>query len=89
MAVIKANTEDVRTPARLMRAEAEGEGDQGMPIVGNVGVIRIITSGLDFKNIRSVNDRVFQSHGSFEAPQGFSDPQAAVRIHGSIMNSNY
>lgn len=69
MAVIKANTEDVRTLARLMRAEAEGEGEQGMLMVGNVGVNRILANCLDFRNIRRMNDMVFQSPGGFEATQ--------------------
>lgn len=69
MAVIKANSEDVRTLARLMRAEAEGEGQQGMLMVGNVGVNRILANCLDFKNIRRMNDMVFQSPGGFEATQ--------------------
>lgn len=69
MAVIKTNSEDVRVLARLMRAEAEEDGDLGMLMVGNVGVNRILGNCLDFKNIRTVNDMVFQSPGGFEAPQ--------------------
>lgn len=69
MAVIKANSEDVRVLARLMRAEAEEDGDLGMLMVGNVGVNRILGNCLDFKNIRTVNDMVYQSPGGFEAPQ--------------------
>lgn len=69
MAVIKTNSEDVRVLARLMRAEAEEDGDSGMLMVGNVGVNRILGNCLDFNNIRSVNDMVFQSPGGFEAPQ--------------------
>ncbi|MFD2613751.1 cell wall hydrolase [Paenibacillus gansuensis] len=67
MAVIKANAEDTKLLARLMRAEAEGEGDLGMLMVGNVGVNRILGNCLDFKNIRSVSDMVFQRPGGFEA----------------------
>jgi len=67
MAVIKASTEDIRTLARLMRAEAEGEGDLGMLMVGNVGVNRVRANCLDFKNIRSIPDMVFQRPGGFEA----------------------
>ena len=37
MGVIAYNEEDVKLLARLMRAEAEGEGQQGMLMVGNVG----------------------------------------------------
>ncbi|TVX92279.1 cell wall hydrolase [Paenibacillus agilis] len=69
MAVIRANSEDVRLLARLMRAEAEGEGEQGMMMVGNVGVNRILGDCLDFLNIRSVSDMVYQSPGGFEATQ--------------------
>lgn len=69
MAVIKANSEDVKLLARLMRAEAEGEGESGMLMVGNVGVNRILANCLDFMNLRSVSDMVYQSPGGFEAIQ--------------------
>lgn len=48
MAVIKTNSEDVKVLARLMRAEAEEDGDLGMLMVGNVGVNRILGNCLDF-----------------------------------------
>ncbi|MDT3424767.1 N-acetylmuramoyl-L-alanine amidase [Paenibacillus forsythiae] len=67
MAVIKTNSEGEKVLARLMRAEAEEDGDLGMLMVGNVGVNRILGNCLDFRNIRSVNDMVFQSPGGFEA----------------------
>lgn len=67
MAVIKTSSEDVKLLARLMRAEAEGEGELGMLMVGNVGVNRIRSNCLDFKNIRNMNDMVFQRPGGFEA----------------------
>lgn len=69
MPVIKTNSEDVKTLSRLMRAEAEGEGEQGMLMVGNVGVNRVRSNCLDFKNIRSIQDMVFQRPGGFEATQ--------------------
>jgi N-acetylmuramoyl-L-alanine amidase len=69
LAVIKATSEDVKTLARLLRAEAEGEGNLGMLLVGNVGVNRIRGNCMDFKNIRSVSDMVYQSPGGFEAVQ--------------------
>ncbi|CAM4318008.1 cell wall hydrolase [Paenibacillus endophyticus] len=53
--------------ARLMRAEAEGEGELGMLMVGNVGVNRILGNCLDFKNIRSIPQMVNQRPGGFEA----------------------
>ncbi|MCV4230473.1 cell wall hydrolase [Virgibacillus sp. LDC1] len=69
MAVIKTNSNDVDLLARLIRAEAEGEGEQGMLMVGNVGVNRILGNCLDFQNVRNMNDMVFQSPGGFEATQ--------------------
>lgn len=69
MAVIKTNSEHVQMLARLMRAEAEGEGELGMLMVGNVGVNRVRGDCLDFKNIRSIPNMVYQSPGGFEAVQ--------------------
>jgi N-acetylmuramoyl-L-alanine amidase len=68
MAVIKVNSEDTKLLARLMRAEAEGDGDLGMLMVGNVGVNRVLGNCMDFKKIRSINDMVYQRPGGFEAP---------------------
>jgi N-acetylmuramoyl-L-alanine amidase len=69
LAVIKANSNDVGMLARLMRAEAEGDGTLGMLMVGNVGVNRIRGNCLDFRNIRTVRQMVYQSPGGFEAVQ--------------------
>ncbi len=67
MSVIKYNDKEVDLLARLMRAEAEGDGEMGMLLVGNVGVNRVLADCLDFKNIRSITDMVFQRPGGFEA----------------------
>lgn len=67
MAVIRARAEDTRLLARLMRAEAEGEGTLGMLMVGNVGVNRVRSNCLDFKGIRTLSQMVFQRPGGFEA----------------------
>jgi N-acetylmuramoyl-L-alanine amidase len=63
---------DVDLMARMMRAEAEGEGNMGMLLVGNVIVNRLKADCLDFKNLRTVPQVVFQIQGgnySFEAVQ--------------------
>lgn len=41
MAVIAFNAKELDLLARLMRAEAEGEGQLGMLLVGNVAVNRV------------------------------------------------
>lgn len=69
MAVVAHTEEDVKLLARLLRAEAEGEGKLGMLLVGNVGVNRARSACLDFKKITNIRKMVFQSPGGFEATQ--------------------
>ncbi|MFD1929567.1 cell wall hydrolase [Sporosarcina siberiensis] len=69
---VKYRDSDIDVMARMMRAEAEGEGKQGMLYVGNVIVNRAVADCLDFKEVRTINDVVFQIQGgnySFEAVQ--------------------
>ena len=66
MAVIRATDADIDLLARLLRAEAEGEGELGMLLVGNVGINRMRADCSDFKGLRTVNDMVYQAH-AFEA----------------------
>jgi N-acetylmuramoyl-L-alanine amidase len=44
MAVIKTNAEDTKMLTRIMRAEAEGEGELGMLMVGKVDIRRIAST---------------------------------------------
>ena len=69
VAVVAHNEADVKLLARLIRAEAEADGNLGMLMVGNVGVNRVRADCLDFKNIRTIRQMVFQSPGGFEATQ--------------------
>lgn len=72
MARVKYTDSDVALMARMMRAEAEGEGKQGMLYVGNVIVNRAIADCLDFTKVRNIRDVIFQVQGgnySFEAVQ--------------------
>lgn len=69
MAVVPYTEADVDLLARLLRAEAEGEGRLGMLMVGNVGINRVRSSCLDFKDITSIRKMVFQSPGGYEATQ--------------------
>ncbi|TLS37068.1 cell wall hydrolase [Pseudalkalibacillus caeni] len=69
---VKYTDKDVALMARMMRAEAEGEGKLGMLMVGNVIVNRLKANCLDFKDLRSIRDVIFQVQGgnfSFEAVQ--------------------
>ena len=63
--LIKYNNKELDLCARLMRAEALAEGELAMLMVGNVIVNRAIANCLDFKNIRSISDVVYQNPGGF------------------------
>lgn len=66
MAVVKARKQDIDMLARLLRAEAVGEGEKGMLLVGNVGINRIRANCSDFKGIRTIPQMINQPH-AFEA----------------------
>lgn len=63
--IVKYTDKELDLLARLMRAEALGEGNLGMLMVGNVGINRVIADCLDFTEIRSITDMVYQSPGGF------------------------
>ena len=60
--LIKYTDKELDLCARLMRAEALAEGELGMLMVGNVIVNRAIANCLDFKNIRSITDAIYQKN---------------------------
>jgi N-acetylmuramoyl-L-alanine amidase len=90
LAVVQYTSKDVDTLARLMRAEAEGEGQLGMLLVGNVGVNRVRARCLDFKDINTLQRMIFQSPGGFEATQKsyFYQPARAIdkRLAQRVIN---
>ncbi len=67
MAVIAHNNEEIKLLARLMRAEAESEGQKGMLLVGNVCVNRALAKCFEFKKINTIEKAVMQQPGGFEA----------------------
>src|SRR6476619_23863 len=72
MARVRARSHEVDEMARMMRAEAEGEGKQGMLYVGNIIINRTVAQCLDYKNVNTVHYVIFQVQGgnfSFEAVQ--------------------
>jgi len=63
--IVSHTTKELDLLARLMRAEAVGDGDLGMLMVGNVGVNRVIADCLDFIPIRSIEQMIYQTPGGF------------------------
>ncbi len=65
MARIKYIQSDIDLLARIMRAEALGEGETGMLLVGNVVVNRAIAQCGPFKKVNSISKVVYQK-GQFD-----------------------
>lgn len=61
----KYTTKEVDLLARLMKAEAVGEGKKGMLLVGNVGVNRVVAKCDLFKKIHTITQMVYQDPGGF------------------------
>lgn len=59
MAVVKATSADIDLLARLLRAEAEGEGELGMLHVGAVGINRIRANCSDFVGLKTIPQMVY------------------------------
>ena len=76
MALISYTSKELDLLARLMRAEALSDGNLGMLMVGNVAINRVICNCIDFKNIRTITDMVYQSPGGFSS------------INSSLFNSS-
>lgn len=77
MGIIKYTTKERDLLARLMRAEAVGEGNLGMLMVGNVGVNRVLADCLTFKDITTISEMIYQNPGGFsgkDSPLFFSNP---------------
>ncbi len=82
MGVIQYTTKERDLLARLMRAEAVGEGQLGMLMVGNVGVNRVLANCLTFKDIRTISEMIYQDPGGFsgkDSPLFFGNPTTKER----------
>ena len=55
MSRIPYNSKEIELLARIMRAEAIGEGVFGMKLVGNVVVNRVVATCKPFKNKNTIN----------------------------------
>jgi len=62
MARIKHTTKEVNTLARLIKAEAVGEGNQGMLLVGNVVVNRVVAKCSNFRKTNTLTKVIFQKN---------------------------
>ena len=82
MGIIKSTSKERDLLARLMRAEATGEGNLGQLMVGNVVVNRGIANCLTFSNVNTISEVIYQSPGGFtgvNSPLFYSSPTTAER----------
>jgi len=63
--IIKHTDKERDILARLMRAEALGEGGLGMLMVGNVVVNRVLADCLTFGKINTLTKAIYQNPGGF------------------------
>lgn len=93
MSIIKFNSKEKELLARLMRAEAIGEGELGMLMVGNVIVNRGIANCLTFNDVRTISDVIYQSPGGFagiNSPLFFSSPTSTeLRLADDVLRGRY
>lgn len=93
MPVVKYTEKELDLLARLMRAEALGEGNLGMLMVGNVVVNRAISNCLTFKNITSIYDAIYQNPGGFSGIRSelfFSNATTQEkRLAKRVLNGEY
>lgn len=91
--IVKYTTKELELLARLMRAEAVGEGNLGMLMVGNVGVNRVLANCLTFKNINTISDMVYQNPGGFSGPSSslfYGNPTATEkRLAERVVRGEY
>lgn len=77
--IIQYNSKERELLARIMRAEALGEGNLGMLMVGNVVANRVLANCLTFKNVTSLTDVIYQPNQfvGTQAPLFFGNPTTA------------
>lgn len=80
------NDNDVNLLAKIMKAEALGEGEEGMLLVGNVVVNRVVANCDVFKNTRTISEVVYQKNAFsgvgqplFNAPVNAKERELALR----------
>lgn len=93
MAIVKYTTKERDLLARLMRSEALGEGNLGMLMVGNVGINRVIADCLTFRDIRTIEQMIYQNPGGFSGPSSplfYGRPTTTERqLADRVINGEY
>lgn len=90
--IVNYTTKELDLLARIMRAEAQTEGDLGMLMVGNVIVNRVLGDCYTFKNIDSITDAIFQPNQFVGASSSLFQGSATTiekNLAKRILNGEY
>lgn len=91
--IVKYTQKEKELLARLMRAEAVGEGNLGMLMVGNVGVNRVLADCLTFKDITTITQMIYQNPGGFsgtKSPLFNGNPtEKELELAGRVIRGEY
>ncbi len=90
--IIKYNSKEKELLARIMRAEAVGEGNLGMLMVGNVVINRVLADCLTFKNIYTITEALYQPNQftGIESPLFFSNPTTTeLNLANRVLKGEY
>ena len=93
MARISYSDKEVELLARLIKSEALGEGEEGMLLVGNVVVNRVVANCDVFKDVRTLTEVIYQKNqfagvGTplYEAPVNQNEINLALRCINGYRN---
>ena len=93
MSIVKYTESELNNLARLMRAEAVGDGDLGMLMVGNVVVNRTLANCYTFTNKNNINDIIYQTPGGFAGIRSnlyYSNPTIKEKeLAQRVLNGEY
>ena len=62
MARISYSDREIELLARLIKAEAIGEGEEGMLLVGNVVINRVVANCDIFRNAHTITEVIYQKN---------------------------
>ncbi len=93
MARISYTEKEVELLARLIKSEALGEGEEGMLLVGNVVVNRVVANCDIFRNVRTLSEVIYQTNQFagvgqplFNEPVNQSEKAIALRCINGYRN---
>lgn len=93
MAIVKYTEKELDTLARLMRAEAVGDGELGMLMVGDVVINRTLATCYTFRQTPTINDTIYQTPGGFAGVRSnlfYSNPTIKEReLAQRVINGEY